>query len=63
MLSRLLTLQRANLLLSLREIGLDLDAESAALGGSAAAVLPKEDEDDKPVLGPQVRPNPTQQSW
>lgn len=47
-------LQRASLLLSLREIGLELDAESIAQGGSAAAVLPKEDEETKPVEGPQV---------
>ena len=47
-------LQRASLLLSLREIGLELDAESIAQGGSAAAVLPKEDEEAKPIEGPQV---------
>lgn len=46
--------QRANLLLSLREIGLELDAESMAHGGPVAAVLPKENDEDKPVLGPQV---------
>ena len=47
-------MQRASLLLSLREIGLELDAESIAQGGSVAAVLPKEDEEAKPIEGPQV---------
>ena len=47
-------MQRASLLLSLREIGLELDAESIAHGGSVAAVLPKEDEEAKPIEGPQV---------
>ena len=53
-LDRGLVLQRANLLLSLREVGLELDAESLAHGGPVAAVLPREDEEDHPVVGPQV---------
>lgn len=48
-------LQRAFLLLSLRDIGLELDAHAIAEGSPAAAILPKEDEEDRPVVGPQVR--------
>lgn len=47
-------MQRASLLLSLRDIGLELDAQSLAEGGPVAAVLPKEDEEAKPIPGPQV---------